>query len=88
MFEYGVSSRILSEEAIVDELIDLDKRRWDISKFRSPFFPHQADEILKIPLSAPLPNDKIIWTEHKSGEFKVKSAYFVALRARNHHSRG
>lgn len=77
---------MFSEEAAVDELIDPDTRRWDVSKVLSNFFPHQANEILKTPLSAPLPNDKIVTTEYKSGEFKVNSAYFVALRARNHHS--
>ena len=45
---------------------------------RSAFLSFEANEILKIPLSRSLPDDKLIWMGNNQGEFIVKSAYHIA----------
>ena len=39
------------EAKVVAELIDMDRRCWDVAKIRRMFLPHEANVILGIPLS-------------------------------------
>ena len=53
------SPRQPQQEAVqVSDLIDVDKRSWNIAKARSTFLPHEAKAVLGIPLSFRLPKDK------------------------------
>ena len=65
---------------MVSSLIDKDTKRWKISMLRNLFLPFEVEIILRIPLSYNLPEDSIIWTRNRRGEFTVKSAYHVALK--------
>ena len=82
-----VSPRQPQHEAVlVSDLIDVDRRSWNIAKVRSTFLPHDAEAMLGIPLSFRLPKDSIIWAWTTHGKFTVKSANVVAqkwLKERN-----
>ena len=39
------------------------------------FLPHEAKNILSIPLSTRLPQDSIIWSKNPSGVFSTRNAY-------------
>ena len=64
---------------MVSALIDKDTRRWKVDLVKSLFLPFEANIILNLPLSYNLPEDKIIWVGNRKGDFKVKSAYYIAL---------
>lgn len=49
---------------------------------RQVFLPHDAKQILKIPLGRPHSRDQMIWGKEKSGLFSVKSAYLLAYSVR------
>ena len=66
------------EAEVVAELIDIDRRSWDVAKIRRMFLPHEANVILGIPLSPWLPRDSLIWAWTPKGMFTVNSAYKVA----------
>lgn len=53
------------EEATVSELIDMRSKWSDTNLVSSICFAHEAETILKIPLSLQLPEDKVIWAETK-----------------------
>ena len=65
---------------MVSSLIDPVTRWWKPGVVRALFLPFEANTILKIPLCYNLPEDKLIWMGNKKGDFKVKSAYFVAAK--------
>ena len=70
----------------VSDLIDVDRRSWDITKVKSTFLPHEAEVVLGIPISFRLPKDSFIWAWTTHRKFIVKSAYMVAqkwLKERN-----
>ena len=67
-----------AEAKIVVELIELDKRSWDVAKIKRMFLPHEANVILGIPLNPRLPKDSLIWAWTPKGMFTVNSAYKVA----------
>ena len=46
---------------------------------RNVFFPHEAEVILRIPISPSLPDDSRIWAWTSNGKFIVRSAYGVAI---------
>ena len=46
-----------AEAKIVAEIIDLDRRSWDVAKIKRMFLPHEANVILGIPLSPRLPKE-------------------------------
>lgn len=62
----------------VSALIDHETRRWKVELIRAVFLPFEADTILNMPLSYNLPEDKLIWTGNRRGDFTVKSAYYIA----------
>ena len=57
------------------ELIDVDKKVWDVAKVRSIFLPQEADVVLGIPVSNRLPKDSFIWAWTINEKFTVKSTY-------------
>ncbi|GLT49941.1 hypothetical protein SLA2020_234640 [Shorea laevis] len=48
---------------------------WDTRKLNALFQPYEVNEILKIPLAASCAT--IVWHYTKSGDFSIKTAYFV-----------
>ena len=63
---------------MVSTLIDHETRRWKVELIRAVFLPFEADTILTMPLSYNLPEDKLIWTGNRRGDFTIKSAYYIA----------
>ncbi|XP_042965942.1 uncharacterized protein LOC122299620 [Carya illinoinensis] len=59
----------------VDTLINGETRWWDISKVRALFNPIIAEKILKIVICPEGYEDRWMWSEERSGEFSVRSAY-------------
>lgn len=53
--------RILSSEALVSELIDAQSRQWNREIIFSCFSHYEAQQIINIPISNRLPEDKLIW---------------------------
>ena len=62
---------------LVFDLIDTERRSWDVAKVRSILIPHEAEIVLGIPINYRLPDDSIIWARTLNGNFTVKSAYGV-----------
>ena len=46
---------------LVSDLMDPEKKRWNVDKVRRIFLPHEANLVLSIPVSHRLPEDSIIW---------------------------
>lgn len=65
----------LGENAMVCELIDADTKSWDRMKVLDNFVNQEAQQILDIPLSWRLPDDKLMWHWEKDGQYSVRSAY-------------
>ena len=63
---------------MVSALIDHETRRWKVELIRAVFLPFEDDMILNMPLSYNLPEDKLIWTGNRRGDFTIKSAYYIA----------
>ena len=63
----------------VCEFIDDEKKCWDLELLNPTLLPFEAEEIVAIPLSIRLPEDKQIWAESLNGFFSIKSAYKVAV---------
>ena len=78
---YKVVSPIpnLPEDSRVAALIDEEKGAWKNEVVRQTFFPHEADLICSIALSANLPADKQAWALTHNGIFSVRSAYKLAM---------
>ncbi|XP_035543621.1 uncharacterized protein LOC118347698 [Juglans regia] len=70
---------VLQAEAKVEELIDKQKGEWREDLIRTMFSFNEAEQILSIPLSRGLVQDKLFWGSSKIGEFSVGSAYFLQL---------
>ena len=64
-----------AESELVAELIDMDRQNWDVAKIRGMFLPHEANVILRIPISPRLPRDSLIWAWTPRGIFTVNSAH-------------
>lgn len=67
-----------AESEMVADLIDMDRRSWDVAKLRRTFLPYEAKVILGIPKSPRLLSDSLIWAWTPRGTFTVNSAYKVA----------
>ena len=80
------SSRVISPQknfpnnSRVCALIDEDNRCWLEDIIYDEFLPHEADAIMRLPLSLEATDDKLIWAETQSGHYTTKSAYRVLLR--------
>ncbi|XP_042939615.1 uncharacterized protein LOC122274667 [Carya illinoinensis] len=64
-----------SKTETVDTLISGETRWWDTSKVQALFNPIIAEKILKIVICPEGYEDRWMWTEKRSGEFSVRSAY-------------
>ena len=71
--------QILHANTRVSELISQDSGAWKHQVLDVIFLPHEAELIKSIPLSAQLPEDKLIWAGNNNGKFSVKSAYRLAM---------
>jgi len=61
--------------AKVCTLIDEDDPRWIKERIVHEFLPHEAQQILGIPLSSNRAPDLLIWASTKSCRYMTKSAY-------------
>ncbi|CAA7016072.1 unnamed protein product [Microthlaspi erraticum] len=63
----------------VEELIDFSSRGWDRGKLDDLFYPDDVQRILKHkPVVSK--DDFLVWKLNKSGQFSVKSAYWLAFQ--------
>ena len=69
----------------VEKLLLNDKREWNMEMVREILTWNDADMVSKIPLSKKCMSNRLIWSESITGEFKVKSAYYVARRCLGKH---
>lgn len=72
---------ILPPEARVADLMDFSSPQpwWKNILIDTIFYPFEASIIKAIPLSFRRPNDSLIWTRNKFGEFSVQSAYYLQI---------
>ena len=74
--------RTQDNKVMVSDLIDVNRRSWEIVKVRNTFITHEAELVLGIPISfSLLPDDSVIWAWTPNRNFTVKSAYRVAQRS-------
>lgn len=64
---------------MVDDIIDLENKSWNLNLINSSFLPLEAEIIGGIPLSNWLLEDKQIWGATSNGLFTVRSAYQIAM---------
>ncbi|XP_070026376.1 uncharacterized protein [Nicotiana sylvestris] len=62
----------------VADLIDEDTHTWKLHKISTTFEPEDVDAILSIPISIIGLNDRLLWNHSKSGNYEVKSGYYLA----------
>ncbi|MCH83709.1 reverse transcriptase-like protein [Trifolium medium] len=67
----------LSEDSLVETLIDSDTKQWKRDLIHSCFNRTEAKQILSIPLSHRLPMDKLVWHWEKDGGYSVRSAHHL-----------
>ena len=70
---------LIEADAKVCELIDHERKEWNVPLVRQIFWPHEADMVLGIPLSTSLPPDKLVWACTAKGKFTVRSAYHLIM---------
>ena len=70
--------RILDPNSTVKELIDHAEHRWRNDLAEQIFNPLQAAKIQSIPLGDANRTDYLVWQHSKTGNFTVKSAYYLA----------
>ncbi|CAI8598198.1 unnamed protein product [Vicia faba] len=71
----------MDKETLVSEFIDNDLCCWDQVRIRNCFSPMEANNIMSIPLSWRLPEDRLIWMAGKNGAYSVRTTY-PSLRAK------
>lgn len=77
----AISPRAPQAEAeLVSDLIDVDKKIWDVAKVRSIFLHQEAKVVLGIPISNRMQEDSFIWAWTINGKFTVESAFGVAQK--------
>lgn len=78
---YKVQSpcRILGENAIVGDLVDVNARRWNSSLIHEIFLEHEAKLICSMPLSRYSQDDQLIWRGTSNGIFTIRSAYHMDM---------
>lgn len=71
------------------ELINLDTLTWNEELIYKSFRSDEAASICAIPLSARMPEDKMIWGLEPKGKYTVKSAYHwaISLACESQHNR-
>jgi hypothetical protein len=70
----------LPPDAKVKTLIHGNPPAWDSNKIKALFLPYDAEAILKIPISARAPPDKLIWHATRDDNFLVRSGYHLLLQ--------
>lgn len=84
-----VSSRKnLHEGNQVSCLIDQTLYTWKEEIIRNTFLPHEAETILRIPLSSFPNEDKLVWSAIANGMFSIRSAYRVAQKLLDNENKG
>lgn len=63
--------------ALVQDLLEEQGRSWKQELVEELFSPHEARQILHIPISHSGNGDQLIWQPKKHGMYTVKSAYRV-----------
>ena len=69
----------LDPDTRVCELIMPESDSWNSEVIDALFYPHEAEVIKGLPLSARCPSVKIIWAASSNGLFSVRSAYSLAV---------
>ena len=64
----------------VSSLISHEREEWRTTLVQQTFLPHEAEEILSIPLSSMNLADSLVWDKTPNGCFTVKSAYRTAVK--------
>jgi hypothetical protein len=70
-FKVWSRCEMLENGALVSTLIDKDTKQWNRELVVQSFYPHEAKQILSIPISQRLPADKMIWHYERDGEYSV-----------------
>ncbi|KAK2447871.1 putative mitochondrial protein [Trifolium repens] len=83
-FKVWSRCEMLENGALVSTLIDSDTKQWNRELVVQSFYPHEAKQILSIPISQRLPADKMIWHYERDGEYSVRSAHHLV---KQHNSR-
>lgn len=73
----------LNQDAKVCELRDQDTKSWKRDLVFSVFNQFEVQQIINIPISLILPEDKIIWHWEKDGEYSVRSIYHLMCENNN-----
>ena len=68
---------------LVSDLFMSGRKCWDENLIKYLFYPHDAEEILKIRIQASRDGDFVAWHHEKNGIFSVKSAYNFALNLKD-----
>ena len=71
--DLGLGNRVVS-------LINHENGEWRTTLVQHTFLPHEAEEILSIPLSPLNLKDSLVWAKTPNGCFSVKSAYRTAVK--------
>ncbi|WCJ43857.1 Ribonuclease H-like superfamily protein [Euphorbia peplus] len=66
----------------VAKLINFENKDWDRPKLHRLFMASDVSKILKLKISFRLPPDDFYWGPTRSGEFSVKSCYFLTENVR------
>lgn len=82
-----MGARILSRppegcsHMMVCDLIDASSGWWKKELVEMLFTPHEANQVLRIPISRMGAKDRLVWDPDQHGIFSVQSAYRLAQRA-------
>lgn len=74
--------RVLSKDAKVANIIDLDSNWWNVPLVEHIFSPETVERICSIPISPRTQEDKLVWAGTKTGAFAVHSAYHLEIARR------
>lgn len=74
-----IKNPLINIDLLVSDLIDFRKRDWLIDKLDDLFYP---DDVVKIRVNKPVVGmeDFWIWKHNKSGDYSVKSGYWLAYQ--------
>lgn len=67
---------------MVEDLIDYEIKQCKRNIIFTNFNKFEAKQIVIIPFSPRLPEDKFIWSAEKNGIYSVKSAYYLIGEAK------
>jgi hypothetical protein len=73
--------KVLAPDACVSQLINISTRSWNYRLIRDIFSDFEAQQIINLPLSWRLPNDRRIWHWERDGNFSVRSTHHMINEA-------